>query len=142
MVAGPRNQWNHKVRGAEIQAPLLKCARCARVLLDGCPLGHSDHTVRLCLFPFAALALYCALLCTLLLIAEQICIALEHARGFVAGDLHAIVHRTASFPYLMRSTPPKVVEDSSDVRSALPCFWVHTNAGAPLKPEGSKADWQ
>jgi len=91
------------------------CARCVRVLLDGCPLGHSDHTVRLCLFPFAALALYCALLCTLLLIAEQICIALEHARGFVAVDLHAIVHRTASFPYLMRSTPPKVVEDSSDV---------------------------
>jgi hypothetical protein len=49
-------------------------------------------------------SLYCTLLCTLLLIAEQICIALEHARGFVAGDLHAIVHRTASFPYLMRSS--------------------------------------
>jgi hypothetical protein len=76
-------------------------------------------TVSLCLFSFAALALYCALLCTLLLIAEQICIALEHARGFVAGDLHAFVQRTASFPYLMRSTPPKVVEDSSDVLRTL-----------------------
>jgi hypothetical protein len=39
----PRNQWNHKVRGAEIQAPLLN----VRVLLDGCTLGHRDHIVRL-----------------------------------------------------------------------------------------------
>ena len=41
---------------------------------------------------FAAFTLCCALLCTLLLIAEEIQLALKHARGFVEGDLH-ISHR-------------------------------------------------
>src|SRR5215469_718549 len=56
-----------------------------RVLLDGGPLRRGDDVLSLCLLPFAPLALYCALLCPLLLIAEQIRIALEHAGGFELG---------------------------------------------------------
>ena len=90
-----------------------------RVRLNGGTCWHGDYVRGLRLLPLAPAVLYCALLRPLLFIAEQVCIALEHAGGFVSGDLHAILHRTAGFPRLVCGAPPKVVEDFADVLRIL-----------------------
>ena len=63
------------------------------VLLNGCPCWYGDYGCGMRLLALARAVRYCALLRPLHFIAEQICIRLEHAGGFVSGDLHAILHQ-------------------------------------------------
>jgi len=59
-----------KLGEPEHRLPFLMCSKCVCSLLDGCPFRHRDHLGLLRLLPLAPLALYRALLCSLLFLAE------------------------------------------------------------------------